>query len=258
MTAAPILEKARKIIKNLPTFLCLIYFFSLVALSQNTENKDENKTKRFEDFEIRVIRPRYFTKSSRFEISGQGASITNQTFVYTYMLSGILTFHFSEYLALESSASYGFSVDKYDKKKLTSDFDITTSILRTSSILSAGLTWTPVYGKYQMASGKLIYFDTFLTAFGGMNGIDYQFDHCVSTATNPSPSPKTVQYPTFGFGLGQRFYLSRSSSFRWDIKNSVFNYSTIDASCTPNSPNLTNENLQQQNISVHLGYSYFM
>ena len=89
------------------------------------------KAEEFKDYEIRVIRPRYFTKAKRFELGSQALVVMNQTFIYTYLLSGILTYHFNESMALELSGAYGFSVDKDDKRVLKEDFAIRTAILRT-------------------------------------------------------------------------------------------------------------------------------
>ena len=41
--------------------------------------------KRFKDIEIRVIRPKYFAKRSKFELGAQATVITNQTFIYTFL-----------------------------------------------------------------------------------------------------------------------------------------------------------------------------
>src|SRR5690606_3852451 len=109
------------------------------------------------------IRPRYFAKRQRLELGTQGLVVTNQTFIYTYMLSGILTYHFSEQLGLELMGAWGSSVDKEDKNTLDSSFNIKTQIVRSKTMLIGNALWTPIYGKYQLSSGRLIYFDTFLS-----------------------------------------------------------------------------------------------
>ena len=86
---------------------------------------------RFDGYEIRVIRPRYMAKRNRIELGGEGMLIMNQSFIYTFMLSGILDYHFSEMFALEFDAAYGFSIDKDDKRTLQDQFQINTQILRT-------------------------------------------------------------------------------------------------------------------------------
>ena len=82
-------------------------------------------------------------------------------------------------MALEVGASYGVSVDKDDKRILDDEFDIKTQILRTSYIINGGILWTPVYGKTQLPSGRLLYFDSFLHTSVGMTGVEYDYAQCI-------------------------------------------------------------------------------
>jgi len=213
----------------------------------------------FEEYEIRVIRPRYFIKSSRLELGGQMAVVMNQTFIYTYLMTGILTYHFNELFAFEGSGAFGFSLDKEDKRILDSEFDINTQIIREKYNLTGGLVWTPIYGKYQLSSGRLIYFDTFVSGGFGTFGVEHRFDHCQdinSTAITDIPSNKTVSYPGFYVGIGQRFFLDKHISVRWDVRDKIFNYSTKDTACDPNTTDA--ETKSHQNVTMQLGASYFL
>jgi hypothetical protein len=120
----------------------------------------------WEKYEIRVIRPRYFAKRNRMELGAEFSAVMNQTFIYTYMVTGLATYHFSEYIGLELSGTYGFSIDKDDKKTLDDQYQIKTQIIRTQYALGGTLLWTPIYGKFQMPSGRVVYFDTYLSAGG--------------------------------------------------------------------------------------------
>lgn len=219
-----------------------------------------DQDKRFKDIEIRVIRPKYFSKRGKFELGYQGAFITNQTFIYTFLGSGLMSYHFSEALGLEVAGSYGFSIDKTDKETLKDEFSINTIIIRTQYILGGSLLWTPIYGKFQMASGRLIYFDTFLSFGGGLTGVDFQYDHCATEAIDgvelPDPrSPQTISYPTFMGGIGQRFFLDKESSFRWDIRGAMFSYPSADGGC--DEENLPEGTASQQNVTIQIGASKF-
>jgi outer membrane beta-barrel protein len=218
---------------------------------------------RFEGYEIRVIRPRFMTKSNRFELGAQGAFIMNQTFIYTYMASGLLDYHFSESLALEVNASYGFSLDKQDKTILKKDFNITTTILRTEYIAAGGLLWTPIYGKTQLPSGEVLYFDSFLSAEAGMTGVYYDYKNCVvsqnassSTATTVAPAPATKTYPSVGLGFGQKYFVSEDMAVRWDVRDYFFIYPLADGSCTPGSGDGGSQ--LHQNVTIQLGMSLFL
>jgi outer membrane beta-barrel protein len=217
----------------------------------------------FEKYEIRVIRPRYFAKRKRIELGTQLNIVMNQTFIYSYLMSGIVSYHFTEWLAFEINGAYGISVDKDDKKILAKDFDIKTQILRPKYLFTGSLIYTPIYGKYQTMSGGVIYFDTFLSAGAGMTGVEYLYDHCTpldqipadrrETAKAP-PAERTVGYPTLGVGIGQKFYVNKRDSIRWDVRNTMFNYAQVDGACDPDG--VTGSSLHQ-NVTMQLGVSRF-
>lgn len=218
----------------------------------------------FEEYDIRVIRPRYFAKKKRLELGTEAIVVMNQTFIYTYLLSGILTYHFNESMALELSGAYGFSVDKDDKRVLKEDFAIRTAILRAQYMALGTLVYTPIYGKYQVQGGSVIYFDTFISVSGGMTGVEYLYDHCSSIdeqkASNPTgnaeqpPAEQTKSYPTFALGLGQKFYLNKKDSIRWDVRNHLFSYDLKDGSCFANAESSTDVH---NNITLQMGWSRF-
>jgi outer membrane beta-barrel protein len=200
----------------------------------------------FDAYEIRVIRPKYMAKRNRVELGGQGTLIMNQSFIYTLMLSGMLDYHFSEMFALEVGGSYGFSIDKEDKTILEKEFDIKTQILRTQYMFNGGLLWTPIYGKTQLPSGRLVYFDSFLTFQGGLTGIQYTYEQCIpppgdtAGAADPDaptkPPETTKSYPTGIIGFGQKYFLSTETGLRWDVRTNLFPYERADGSCNPEEP----------------------
>ncbi len=241
--------------KTFAAFLALIFLESLLHAEED----------RFKKFEIRVIRPKFFQKKQRLELGTQFITVTNQTFIYTYLASGILDFHFNESLAIEATGAYGFSFDKQDKTVLKDNFKISTVILRTKYFFESALVYTPIYGKYQLSSGKLIYFDTFLTAGGGMTGVEYLYDHCKQPGDIPDasvpittpPAPQTKTYPGGVLGIGQRFFLDKHRAIRWDLKDHIFSYSRVDGACDPTTALDTGSGLQQ-NITIQIGMSYFL
>ena len=216
----------------------------------------------FDKYEIRVIRPKYFTKTGRLETGAQLSIVMNQPFIYTYLATGILDYHFSETLAFEGALAYGFSIDKDDKRSLKSNFGIKTQILRTEYFMEGGALYTPIYGKYQLTSGQLIYLDMFLSGGVGMTGVNYLYDHCPSPDDSPNadivqaPSPQTKSYPTFFAGLGQRVFLDKKLSLRWDVRAHIFSYNTADGACDPSIAEKASK--AQTNVTMQLGAGYFM
>lgn len=207
----------------------------------------------FEKYEIRVIRPRYFTKRKKFELGVSGNVIMNQPFIYTYSGSASLGFHFTEQFGLELAGTYGFSIDKEDKEILHSEtFRIETQILRTQYELSGALQYTPIYGKYQLSSGRLIYFDTYFTAGYGLSGIEYRYEQC-ETDEKPRPQGRVVSYGSFLFGAGQRYFISKKTSIKWGVRASTFSYDIADGGCEGSA----SEESTQYNVTMHTGISRF-
>jgi len=217
-----------------------IFFFILISmiLISDSHTYAVPQDKRFDKFEVRVIRPKFFTKNTRFELGAQGIVVTNQTFIYSFLATGLATFHFSESIGIEVMGAYGLSIDKDDKTQLKEVFEINTIILRTQYILGGNLLFTPIYGKFQTDEGRLIYFDTFLSGGAGLVGIDFKYDHCDEPGAVPGveisapPEPQTISYLAFMGGIGQRFFLSKSSSFRWDLRYMRYNYNLADGDCS--------------------------
>jgi outer membrane beta-barrel protein len=212
----------------------------------------------FGGYEIRVIRPRYMTKRNRIELGTQAGLIMNQSFIYTLMLSGMLDYHFSEMFALEVGAGKGISFDKEDKRILKDEFEITTSLLPTDYTFNAGLLWTPMYGKTQLPSGYLVYFDNFVSLQAGMTGIEYKYERCkvetTSTKTQVAPpDPTTKSYPSANIGFGQKFFISQSTSIRWDARANIFSYDRADGECTPQE----SASAIQTNMMLQFGASTF-
>lgn len=207
----------------------------------------------FGGYEVRVIRPRYFIKDDKLELTGGTSVVMNQSFIYSLLVNGILAWHFSETLAVEAQVSYGGSFDKREKRILADDFAIHTVLLRTESLASTRLLWTPSYGKYHLGTSQVVYFDTYLTAGVGTTGIRYQFDHCEGAAAD-APS-KRRQYPTFVLGLGQRHFIDKQTSFRISGELQRFAYDLADGACEPDAL----KSLQSHdNVILSLGWSKFL
>jgi len=245
--------------KNL-TLQVIIYLAFLLTSTIFLNSESYADTGDFKGYEIRVIRPRFMSKRGRLELGGQTSLIMNQAFIYTVMLSGLLDYHFSEMFAFELAGSYGFSVDKEDKRVLESEFAITTQILKTQYIVGGGLLWTPIYGKTQLPSGQVIYFDDFISIQGAMTGIQYDYKQCEKNKNSSTqkkvevPAPKVVSYPTVNVGFGQKYFLSEDFSLRWDARLYMFGYNTADGSCNPDGEG---DPSSQTNVTLSFGASTF-
>ena len=234
----------------------LIFFLGALTFASWGGGKDATK-----DYEINVIRPRYFVKKSKAELGVDLAVVLNQTFTYTYLLSGVLVYHFTNSIGVGIDASYGLTVNKADRKLLSDQFNIEIDIFEVEYLAGLAALWTPVYGKYQLASGRLIYFDTYASAGIGLMGIETDIE------IEKGEKVDSKQYSCYAFtiGVGQRFYLSKKTSLRWQIKNHIISYDGGNQVCAPVPTDLS-EDVDPEYIDTNIfhtvvsqvGISYFI
>lgn len=228
----------------------------MLTFASWSDGKNEAK-----DYEINVIRPRYFVKKLKSELGVDLAVVLNQTFTYTYLLSGVLVYHLTDSIGLGIDASYGLTVNKADRKLLSDKFNIEIDIFEIEYLAGLAALWTPVYGKYQLASGRLIYFDTYVSAGVGMMGIETDIE------IEKGEKVDSNQYSCYAFtiGVGQRFYLSKNTSLRWQIKNHIISYDGGSRVCAPVPEDLP-KNVNSENVDTNMfhtvvsqvGISYFI
>lgn len=223
--------------------LCIgVLFFATSGFSKPTE-----------EYQINVIRPKYFVKKSRTELGADLAAVLNQTFTYTYLMSGAIVYHLTDSWGLGVTGAYGFTVNKEDRDVLENTFSITVDIFTTKWVAEASVLWTPVYGKYQLTSGRLVYFDTYISAGFGMMGISIQSKKEGERVNTPFSCYSPV------IGAGQRFYLNKKTSLRWQIRNHIIWYN--GKRCLPEAP-IQDENEAThsiyQTIVTQVGISYFI
>ena len=246
---------------KLPENIILLIVFSIICptIGQSATN--------FEDVEIRVIRPRYFNKAGRLELGAALTTVMNETFIYTFMATGLASFHFSESLSIEGHFSYGTSIAKEDKRILFDEFEIKTQIFRTEFNTELVAQYTPIYGKWQLSSGRLIYFDTYLQAGGGLTGVNWQYDDFCNAPdleqnpdANPLPTNQTKSYPGITFGAGQRYFVSKKQAYKVDFRFHRFFYNTLDAECDPilvEQEGGFSESATHDTLTLQFGTSYY-
>lgn len=221
-------------------------------------------SERFKEVEVRVIRPRYFNKRKRLELGGQLSGIMNEAFIYTFMGTGILAYHFTETFGFEVQGAFGFNLDKEDKRVLFDEFQIKTKIFRTLYAVEGNLQYTPIYGKWQLPTGRLVYFDTYLSVGGGLTGIDWKYsDFCTPASERrqgaaPVKSDQVKSYPTFLMGLGQRYFLNKDLAVRWDIRNHSLFYNKFDAECTTDASAVEGGSGVHNTITLQVGATKFL
>lgn len=226
---------------------------------------DASAEPRFDGYEIRVIRPRNFIKSGHLELTGGAGAIVNQSFIYTFLATGLLTYHFTESLAIEAQGAYGISADRQDKTHLDNTFGIKTILLRPETLANGRLVFTPSYGKFHLASQKIVYFDTHVTIGAGMTGVRYDYAYCDDPAKAPleardriptPPSPKSFQYPTGVIGIGQRYFIGEEASFRLGFEYQRYQAKKADAACAPEQAQ--EGDAGHDNLFLFMAWSYYL
>lgn len=190
-------------------------FFSatfLQAFDAHAQSPDET--------EIRVIRNKFFEKSMRLELSAGLGVIMNQSFLYTYLGGLNLGFHLTEQFALLGEAHFGQTFRKDDCEVLGTNFSIDPLVQEVQSYFGGAVDYTPIYGKFQLASGRVVYFDWFLEAGMGMAGIQWGGLGCAAGGTGSEGGAETVSaYAIAANGsMGQRIFVNTRMSVNWRVR----------------------------------------
>jgi outer membrane beta-barrel protein len=209
----------------------------------------------FSDVEIRVIRPKFFQKSVRVEVGASVGAVMNQSYTYTYMPSAKFGLHLLEWLELFGEGAFGITINKSDCTDLGTKFAIEPVVQEIESVFGGGAALTPIYGKYQLGSGDVVYFDWFLIGGGGLAGMRYREQGCKPLGTDEKEKkPKPYSTVQFNFGTGQRFFLSKNVALNWYLRDSIIMVK-VPADETEDVPSNAAGTLQSVNLSF--GASYY-
>jgi outer membrane beta-barrel protein len=199
----------------------------------------------FKDVEVRVIRQKYFQKSMRPEFGAQLSSIMNRSFVYTMMGSAYATFHINEQVGIIGEGGMGFTLNKGDCSTLGEKFQIEPVVDDLKNWVGGGIAYTPIYGKYQLSSGDLIYFDWFFNFTGGMASTAKRLGTCIPSSTEES---EQSSMPQVGVSTGQRYFLNKNTAATWAIQ-----YMMVQ---NPYGGSIVSDPIN--NVLLSLGLSYFL
>lgn len=191
------------------------------ALAQSSLCFAQNQDQQFTNVEIRVIRQKYFQKSVRVELGANLAAVMNKAYTYTYLPSAKLGLHMTEWLEIFGEGSVGITINKSDCTELGGKFSIEPIVDEFDNMIGGGVALTPIYGKYQIASGDVVYFDWFLIAGGGLANMKQREQGCKPRGDEPEKVPTPYSPVQFNFGMGQRFFLNKSAALNWYLRDYV-------------------------------------
>lgn len=242
---------------NLVTVIALA-FTSLSGTDGLAKAKfDEFKyNKKYEKYGIRVIRPKFFLKEDKVEITGSLNSTINETFLYNLGADVSALYFFNETLGLGLTGNYNLNFDKEEKRILNDQHLLKTRVLRNNYNLKATLEWNPFYGKWRHSDYNIVYFDTFFSINVGSSGLNWDYaDYC--TGEGASKSALQKHYLGYGAGMGQRYFMSENSSVKWQIDINRIAYNENDSSCSIKTSD-EQDTAYYDIVSFRLGYSYFI
>jgi outer membrane beta-barrel protein len=184
--------------------LAAVVLTSLPAFAEKFSSDDE------EDIPVVTVRKRYFLKTQRFEFGPSLAWVPNDTFVRSFALGGTIGYHFSESFFFEVPFAYFLNSESDSTDFLQNNFGIAPDTDDMNYYATAQFGWSPIYGKLNFLSKKIVYFDA--SAYAGIGATD-------SEIVGVSPH--------FTIGIAQRFVLSKWVALRFDLKDNIV-YRTDD------------------------------
>jgi outer membrane beta-barrel protein len=181
--------------------------------------------------DVAVIQKRYLPKTNRFEFYPAIGNVLNDVFFLNPILSGRLSFSFTEKYAVEAVAFGSSKAERDVVRDLRSRGVLTEGFVFPQSYYGLDFKWSPIYGKMGFFNNSIIPFDQYFLIGGGV------------TNTNQKTSPTT-----FHLGTGQIYALSKWMAARWDV--SCYWYSSKSTVGTGGEGNY-------MNIHLTLGLSFF-
>ena len=157
-----------------------------------------------DDITVVTIRKKYFLKDNRQEFNLHGGYVPNDSFIHSLVVGGGYGYHYTEDFFLELTGGYFFNYNTDSTDLLKGTFGITpdTDDLEYYGELHFG--WSPIYGKLNFLTRKIVYFDVSSYLGGG-----------VSQAQISGLSPHGV------IGIASRWVLSKCLTLRLDIKDQL-------------------------------------
>jgi hypothetical protein len=174
----------------------------------------------FKRVEIRVVRDRYFQKSLRPELGlGVYASL-NKPYLQTVMAQAGLAFYPFEILGIGVDGGLSGSFNKEVCYTLGREFSIEPVITPLQWVAGGKLELAPIYGKYQLPSGDVLYFDWLFKVGAGRGGIYTRKQGCRPAqyvAATDNTNTAQVSVMEYNASTGQRFFLNKNIALQWNI-----------------------------------------
>ncbi len=188
---------------------------------------------------IAVIQKRFMPKTNRFEFSAALGNSLNNAFFNNWGLVSRAAYYLTEHHGFEFQFFWLNSNERDVTENLRNNQKVQTrSLVVPETYMGASYKWLPIYGKIALFNKKIVPFDLYFSAGGGM-----------------SKTGMNKQEPTMHLGTGQQFYLTKSTAFRWDFALNTYRADILeDATGTGG---LSPGRKMQTDLFIALGMSFY-
>ena len=249
-------------------------FHAPIVEAQRKKKKKVKASAPIPENKIRVIKNRYFQKRFRPEVYGGVSFLMNSPFVTSFYLNAEVNFHFSEYLGIYGIGAFGITTKKSVCEELGNSvdgdppgFNVSPNVIDYKLWYGAGVKYTPIYGKFQLTSGDVLYFDWMLLAGVGLGSIESDKRFCSETPNSENTADgesseaneKSSSSPLyFEYGTGQRLFFSQSLSVNWSIRGMTFLVEQKSSDTDENGQAVQSSKTSfRTNVLLSLGVGYF-
>ena len=191
----------------------------------------------FED--IAVIQRRFMPKTKRFEFSGALGNSLNNAFFNNWGIIGRATYYLTEKHGLEFQFFWLNSNERDVTESLRNDQKVQTrSLVVPENYKGLSYKYVPVYGKIALFNKRIIPFDLYVAAGGGLTNTGLEEEEA-----------------TLYLGTGQQFYLTKSLAFRWDFALNMYQADILEDKTGTNS--LSKGTKAQTDLFLAIGASFY-
>ncbi|SMF46936.1 outer membrane beta-barrel domain-containing protein [Pseudobacteriovorax antillogorgiicola] len=187
---------------------------------------------------VSILQNRYFLKSFRPEVGFSAGSFVNEAYTDTILWGYRTSMFINEWLGFELQAIQTSVSDSDDRKALNQlkyqkigTTDVVSpdpEINRIHGSQDVNVIVAPFYGKLNLIDSVIIYSDLYMAA--GVSKVDTD----------------QGELNSFSWAAGQRFYWKKSISFRFEVRDRIYQETRSD------------EDYTRHAYSIDLGMSYFL
>jgi outer membrane beta-barrel protein len=186
--------------------------------------------------ERRVVQPLLYPKDGRTEIGIHLGVMPFDAYLVTPNLQVSFDMHLSEDFSISAVAGGGYGLKNGTYAELESPaYGVAPDAYRYLSSALVGATYSPIYAKMNLNGAKVIHFDVYGTARGG-----------VTIEQSVIPKGGIAVAPTISLGLGTRFFWGSKYALRVEIRD--------DAMIERRK--LTATTHLKQNANITVGFSF--